>query len=76
MDWSYLVSIPLCLLALVPTILSAQEIDEISLPSLELIEFLGAFEDDDAGWIDPLELLAMEDEELENLQDEEVNNEK
>ena len=62
MDWSCLVSIPLCLLALIPTILSAQEIDEIPLPSLELIEFLGAFEDDDAGWIDPLELLAMDDE--------------
>jgi hypothetical protein len=40
------------------------------LPSLELIEFLGAFEDEDEGWIDPLELLSMDDAELDSLQNE------
>ena len=74
MNRSYLVSIPLCLLALMPTTVSAQKIDEMSLPSLELIEFLGAFEDDDAGWIDPFELLVMDTRELENLPTEEDYN--
>jgi hypothetical protein len=50
------------------------------LPSLELIEFLGSFEDDDMGWVDPLELLIMEDVELDRLQSEkegeEANDEK
>ena len=56
------------------------EKEEVMLPSLELIEFLGSFEDDDMGWVDPLELLIMEDVELDRLQSEkegeEVNDEK
>ena len=49
--------------------LLAQEREEVALPSLELIEFLGSFKDDDLGWIDPLELLVMEDVDLELPQD-------
>jgi hypothetical protein len=46
-------------------------LDKEVLPSPELIEFLGAFEDEDAGWIDPLELLAMDEAELDDLQKQE-----
>lgn len=53
------------------TSLWAQELDKEVLPSPELIEFLGAFEDEDAGWIDPLELLAMDEAELDDLQKQE-----
>ena len=60
--------------------LLAQEKDETLLPSLELIEFLGSFEDEDLGWIDPLELLVMKDTDLElpmnSEDDEEKNNDK
>jgi hypothetical protein len=63
-----------------PSLLLAQEKEEVMLPSLELIEFLGSFEDDDMGWVDPLELLIMEDVELDRLQSEkegeEANDEK
>ena len=45
------------------------------LPSLEMLEFLGLFEDDDMGWIDPFELLLMKDAELDRLQNEEEGEE-
>ena len=64
------------LLMMHPILLSAQEISDIELPSSELIEFLGAFEDDDAGWIDPFELLGMEPIEQENTSAEDTDNDK
>ena len=30
-------------------------------PSAELLDFLGSFDDAENGWVDPLELLAMDD---------------
>ena len=70
-----LISAQLCLLILGPSILLAQEKEEAVLPSLEMLEFLGLFEDDDMGWIDPFELLLMKDAELDRLQNEEEGEE-
>lgn len=64
------------LLMLWPILLTAQETSDTGLPSSELIEFLGAFEDDDAGWIDPIELLGMENIEQENTSTEDSDNDK
>ena len=77
--WICLIGAHLCVSILRPTILPAQEKEEAVLPSPELIEFLGSFEDDDMGWVDPFRLLIMEDAETDRHQDEgekeEVNDE-
>ncbi len=74
---SRLIIVLLCLQILSPPILRAQEKqEEINLPSLELIAFLGSFEDDDMGWVDPLELMMMDDADLQESQNEEVSDEK
>jgi len=31
------------------------------LPSMEMLEFLATFEDDDTGWVDPMELVETDD---------------
>jgi hypothetical protein len=35
-----------------------------------MIEFLGTFEDEDEGWVDPFELLSLDDAELVVSEDE------
>ena len=69
----------ICLLLSLPLVgpgtLRAQEGQEENLPSPELIEFLGTFEDKDVGWVDPFEILDMDDEELACLPDQEVGHE-
>ena len=39
-----------------------------------MIEFLGAFEDDDVGWINPVELLEMDKIKQENTSAEDIDN--
>ena len=56
--------------------LLAQEEVDTERPSSELSEFLGAFEDDDAGWINPLELLDLEAIEQENTNTEDTDADK
>jgi len=48
-----------CLCLTVPGRTYAQPPLESLEPEMELLEFLGSFEDKDAGWIDPFELEAM-----------------
>ena len=42
----------------------AEESRGDELPSAELLEFLAAFDDPDTGWVDPGELLAMDERAL------------
>lgn len=60
----HLISGGLLLSLLLPIALPAQQNGEEELPSLEMLEFLGTFEDEESGWINPLELLAMDDEQF------------
>ncbi|MEE4253511.1 MAG: hypothetical protein V2I50_05650 [Desulfuromusa sp.] len=55
---------------LIPQTLLAEVKEETALPSLEMIEFLGTFEDEDEGWVDPFELLSLDDAELVVSEDE------
>ena len=70
MKRTFPICVVICLLSLLPILSLAQESKEETLPSVELLEFLGTFEDEDEGWVDPLELLAMEEGELVSLQNE------
>ncbi len=69
-------SILLLSLLLWPNISLAQENEERLQPSAELLDFLGSFDDAEAGWVDPLELLAMDDEDLEFADEQEKSDEK
>jgi hypothetical protein len=40
--------------------------DSVEAPSLELLEFLGEFQTEDGQWIDPLDLLDMEQSESQS----------
>lgn len=51
-----------------------EELDKQAPPSLELLEFLGTFEDDDTGWVDPFELQGF-NENQQKAQEEEMNDE-
>ena len=74
--WSTPIIALLCLLILSPPLLHAQKaLKEETLPSLELIAFLGFFEDDDMGWVDPLELMKIDDKDFQEFQDKEADGE-
>jgi len=45
-------------------------------PSAELLDFLGSFDDADTGWVDPFELLAMDEDELPPAAEQEKSDEK
>ena len=68
--------LPVLFLLAGPGNLPAQESQEDNMPSLEMIVFLGSFEDRDVGWVDPFELLDMDDEQLESLRKKEEADEK
>ena len=64
-----------CLSMLTPSLLPAQEEqDSQDPPSLELLEFLGAFEDEDTGWLDPFTLPGV-NETHQETDEEELNDE-
>lgn len=55
---------------LLPSLSMAQEQKRKELPDRELIEFLGEFEDEDVGWVDPFALFVLEDERvIDNRED-------
>ncbi len=56
----------LLLLWLPVQILAQNQAMEEESPSMEMLDFLGTFEDEDTGWVDPLEMAEMENGELEN----------
>jgi hypothetical protein len=60
---------------LVATAAAANE-DTVEAPSMELLEFLGEFQTEDGEWIDPLDLLDMEQNEQPNEQPNEQQREK
>lgn len=45
------------------------------LPSMEMLEFLASFEDEDTGWVDPQDLMDMTDGDLDNDTMQESDNE-
>jgi hypothetical protein len=58
---------------LLVNIIAAAHAENDASPSMEFLEFLGEFQTDDGEWIDPLNLLDMEQDELnkEHQRDEE-----
>jgi len=76
MKKSCLVMIWLSLLVFLPAVLPAQQDDEQNLPEPELIEFLGTFTDQDSGWVDPQDLLTMDDKVLQAAEKQEDGDEK
>jgi len=76
MKKSCLVMIWLSLLVFLPAVLPAQQDDEQNLPEPELIEFLGTFTDQDSGWVDPQDLLTMDDKALQAAEKQEDGDEK
>lgn len=70
-----LIGLLLCLLLHGPARAATQTSPPENQPDLELLEFLGAFEDRDTGWIDPFEMSlgdegTNDDERLEKQSDE------
>ncbi|MBN1959138.1 MAG: hypothetical protein JW773_13145 [Desulfuromonadales bacterium] len=61
------ISVAICLLPLSPIWSLAEETEEKTAPSTELLEFLGTFEDKDEGWIDPFEFLDTDKKEFAEL---------
>jgi len=60
----------------VPLLYAQETPGEEPVPSLELIRFLGLFEDKDVGWVDPLALLATPEEKIQPAGNNEVEDEK
>ena len=62
--WKLKVSCLALLLSLIqmPTVSLAQETSAQELPSPEMLDFLGLFNDEETGWVDPFELLAIDDD--------------
>lgn len=66
----------LSLFLLLPSVSLAQESISSKAPSPEMLDFLGSFDDEENGWIDPFELLAMDEGDFPQANEQDSGDEK
>jgi len=61
-----LLSLPVHVLAQNGSQMKTSQETQPEIPSMEMLEFLASFEDEDTGWVDPLDLLEMNDGDMDD----------